>query len=67
MDSRLQLASIEAYRWCGENSRYDRDRESFQRLDKFPVIADCVYVSLMLNKGGAGRSVLNNLAKMGIG
>jgi len=42
------------------------DMESFQRLDKFPVIADCVFVSLMLSKGGARRSVLINLAKMGI-
>jgi len=24
---------------CGKNSRYDPDRESFQRLDKFIVIA----------------------------
>ena len=48
------------------DARYHPDRESFQRLDKFPVIADCVLVSLMLSKGGARRSVLNNLAQMGI-
>jgi len=42
------------------------DRESFPRLDKFPVIADCGFVSLMLSKAGARRSVLNNLAEMGI-
>ena len=33
------LATIEAYRLCGKNSRYDPDRESFQRLDKYIVIA----------------------------
>ena len=42
------------------------DRESFQRLDKFPVLADCVLASLMLSEGGARRPVLNNLTKMGI-
>ena len=62
----IYLESIEAYRWCRENSRYDPDRESFQRLDRFPVIADCVLVSQMLSKGGARRSVLNNLAQMGM-
>jgi hypothetical protein len=49
-----------------KNSWRYADRESFQRLDKFPVIADCVFVSLMLSKRGARRSVLNNLPKMGI-
>jgi len=45
---------------------YALDMEGFWLSDKFRIIADCVFVSLMLSKGGARRSVLNNLAKMGI-
>ena len=49
-----------------EKSRYVLDMEGFWLRDKFRIIADCVLASLMLSRGEAMRSVLNNLAKMGI-
>jgi hypothetical protein len=36
----VNLAMNGKFRWSEKNCRYDLNKESFQGLDKFPVIAD---------------------------